>query len=173
MCSPSPSSGTPSPAPSPLERYPGRVLEVVAPLEEFADHTVDPREFFTDLQEIAEGKSGTVFLASIIPPKTKSKTSAKDTTARRLGKAAVKQVPLLPGGLPKLKDLRKELMLVLCVSHTNILSMGALYVDLIEDSLWIEMEFIERSLADVLALVEEGLVSEEKAIARFTGDVRC
>ena len=51
--------------------------------------------------------------------------------------------------------------------------MGALYVDLIEDSLWIEMEFIERSLADVLALVEEGLVSEEKAIARFTGDVRC
>ena len=51
--------------------------------------------------------------------------------------------------------------------------MDALYVDLIEDSLWIEMELMERSLADVLALVEEGLVLEEKVIARFTGDVRC
>ena len=86
---------------------------------------------------------------------------------------AVKQVPLLPGGSPKLKDLRKELLLVSCVSHTNILSMGTLHVDLIEDSLWIEMELIERSLADVLALMEEGVVPEEKAIARFTGDVRC
>ena len=35
------------------------------------------------------------------------------------------------------------------------------------------MELMERSLADVLVLVEEGLVLEEKAIARFSGDVRC
>ncbi|KAL5478822.1 hypothetical protein ACEPAI_2099 [Sanghuangporus weigelae] len=170
----SPSSGTPSPSPSPMDRYRGWVSEVVAPLEEFIDHTVDPRELYTDLQEIAEGESGSVFSATISfppSPKTRSKISVKDTKARSSGKVAVKQVPLLPGGSPKLEDLRKELMLVSRVSHTNILSMDALYVDLVEDSLWIEMELMERSLADVLALVEEGLVLEENVIARFTGDI--
>ncbi|KAL5520452.1 hypothetical protein ACEPAG_9676 [Sanghuangporus baumii] len=170
----SPSSATPSPSPSPMDRYRGWVSEVVAPLEEFIDHTVDPRELYTDLQEIAEGESGSVFSATIVSPpspKTGSKTSVRDAKARSSGKVAVKQVPLLPGGSPKLEDLRKELMLVSRVSHTNILSMDALYVDLVEDSLWIEMELMERSLADVLALVEEGLVLEEKVIARFTGDI--
>ncbi|KAL5498298.1 hypothetical protein ACEPAH_2439 [Sanghuangporus vaninii] len=172
----SPSSGTPSPSPSPspMDRYRGWVSEVVAPLEEFIDHMVDPRELYTDLQEIAEGESGSVFSATVAPPpspKTRSKMSVRDVKARRSGKAAVKQVPLLPGGSPKLEDLRKELMLVSRVSHMNILSMDALYVDLVEDSLWIEMELMERSLADVLALAEEGLVLEEVIIARFTGDI--
>ena len=57
------------------------------------------------------------------------------------------------------------------VRHENILSMDALYVDLQEDSLWIRMELMERSLADVLALVQEGLVLPEVAISRFASDV--
>ena len=57
------------------------------------------------------------------------------------------------------------------VRHENVLSMDALYVDLIEDSLWIEMELMERSLADVLALGEYGLRLDEGAIARFSSDV--
>ncbi len=33
------------------------------------------------------------------------------------------------------------------------------------------MELMERSLADVVALCEEGLVLQERVIARFTNDV--
>jgi len=77
----------------------------------------------------------------------------------------------LPGGSSKLKDLRRELTIVSHIKHENILSMDGLYVDTIDDSLWIKMELMERSLADVLALGEEGLVVPEKVIARFTSDI--
>jgi len=49
--------------------------------------------------------------------------------------------------------------------------MDGLYVDLAEDSLWIKMELMERSLADIVALVEEGISIQEKLIARFASDV--
>ena len=46
-----------------------------------------------------------------------------------------------------------------------------MYVDLVEDSLWISMELMDRSLADVLNLVEEGVRVEEKYISCFAKDV--
>jgi p21-activated kinase 1 len=51
--------------------------------------------------------------------------------------------------------------------------MEAMYVDLQEDALWIRMELMERSLADVVALVEEGHLEriDEKIVARFACDV--
>jgi len=55
--------------------------------------------------------------------------------------------------------------------HEHILGMDAMYVDLVEDSLWIRMELMERSLADVLELVEDGLVLHERTMARFASDV--
>ncbi|EJD05054.1 kinase-like protein [Fomitiporia mediterranea MF3/22] len=167
-------SASATPSPSPLQRYRGWVSEVVAPLEEFIDHSFDPRELFTDLQEIAEGESGSVFSASIVPSppsKSKLKSSTAHISKNESGKVAIKQVPLLPGGSPKLEEMRKELMLMSRVSHEHILSMDALFVDLVEDALWIEMELMERSLADVLGLVEEGLVLEERVFARFATDI--
>lgn len=67
--------------------------------------------------------------------------------------------------------------------HPNVLSLDKLYVDLVEDSLWIGMELMERSLADVLGVsadavemnMEDGdsevLVVGEKMVARFAWDV--
>lgn len=173
------STSSSSSSPSPLMRYRGWVSEVVAPLEEFIDHNSDPRELFKDLREIAEGESGSVFSASVVhvaprpPPKdwkkTSSETEVDDGEVSNL--IAIKNVPLVPGGSQKLEDLRKELLLMSRVRHENILSMDALYVDLQDDSLWIKMELMQRSLADVLALVQDGLVIPEVAIARFASDV--
>ena len=58
------------------------------------------------------------------------------------------------------------------VAHPHVLAMDALYVDLQEDSLWIRMELMSRSVADVIALVEEGVFLNEKAIAQIASDVR-
>ena len=59
------------------------------------------------------------------------------------------------------------------LGHDNILSMDGVYVDLKEDSLWVRMELMERSLADIIGLVGEGLQLQERTIARFTSDVSC
>ena len=149
---------------SPTPRYRGWLSKVVAPLAEFIDETTDPRELFSDLQEIAEAESGSVFAARVAKPKALG--LPPDTTF-----VAIKNVPILPSGSYKLVDLRKELTLIRGVSHENVLTMDALYVDLVEDSLWIRMELMERSLADVVGLVAEGLMVQERMIARFASDV--
>ena len=41
----------------------------------------------------------------------------------------------------------------------------------VEDGLWIRMELMERSLADVVGLVNQGLMVQERMIARFASDV--
>ena len=145
-------------------RYRGWVSEVVAPLEEFINEAMDPREFYTDLQEIAEADSGSVYAARVTRPT--SMGLPIDTTF-----VAIKSVPILPSGSPKLVDLKKELTLMRGLRHENVLSMDELYVDSVEDSLWIRMELMERSLADVVGLVGEGLMVQERMIARFASDV--
>jgi len=50
--------------------------------------------------------------------------------------------------------------------------MDGVYVDLVEDSLWVRMELMERSLADIIGLVGNGLQLQERTIARFASDVR-
>jgi p21-activated kinase 1 len=153
------------PTPPPAAwRYRGWLSEVVAPLEEFIDEATDPRELYYDLQEIAEAESGSIYAARV-------------TTPRALGLSpdiafvAIKNIPISPSGTLKLADLRKELSLTRGVLHENILTMDALYVDLVEDSLWIRMELMERSLADVVGLVANGLMVQERMIARFASDV--
>jgi hypothetical protein len=171
------SSATPL---SPFQRYRGWLSAVVAPLEEFIDEVVDPRDYYQDLLEIAEGESGSVFAATLIghnihklklPPLVK----AKDINSLGNGeqvRVAIKSVAILPSGSPKLVDLQKELSLMRGLGHENILSMDAVYVDLVEDTLWIRMELMERSLADMIQLVENGLMLHDRTIARFASDVR-
>ncbi|THH02628.1 hypothetical protein EW145_g6725 [Phellinidium pouzarii] len=177
LSSPS-SAGTSPSSSSSVPRYRGWVSEVVAPLEEFIDNSIDPRQLFVDMREIAEGESGSVFVATVVarPPKATARGCKSVKTEDVVGenvskKVAIKNVPLLPGGSPKLEDLRKELLLMSNIRHENILSMDGLYVDLVEDSLWIKMELMERSLADMLALAEEGFTLPEEAIARFASDI--
>ncbi|KAH7880500.1 kinase-like protein [Lentinula edodes] len=165
---------------TPNQRYRGWLSEIVKPLEEFIDEPIDPRDYYLDLTEVAEGESGSVYAARIsdnanlarlskLPPLIK----ARDVEGQANGETmfvAIKTVPILPSGSAKLDELRKELNMIRGIMHGNILAMHALYVDSVEDSLWIRMELMERSLADVVVLCEEGLVLQERVIARFTHD---
>ena len=148
-------------------------------MEEYIDETVDPRNHYLDLKEIAEGESGSVFTARLseknahklrLPPLIKAKDS-DDIANGRPVLLAIKSVAIVPSGSPKLLDLKKELVLMRGLWHENVLGMDALYVDLSEDSLWIRMELMERSLADIVGLVGDGLMLQDRMIARFASDV--
>ncbi len=164
---------------SPAQRYPGWLSEVVRPLEEFIDEPVDPREVYLDLQEIAEGESGSVYTATLaddkshrlkLPPLIKAQDNDNAQNGIKT-LVAIKSVAILPSGSEKLADLERELKLLKGLMHPNVLGLDALYVDLQEDSLWIRMELMERSLADVIGLVTEGLMLQERMMARFASDV--
>ena len=177
---PLPSGATASPL-SPFQRYRGWLSEVVAPLEEFIDEAVDPRDYYLDLQEIAEGESGSVYAARLtdknlhklkLPPLIKAR-DGDDSANGRTTLVAIKSVAIMPSGSPKLLDLERELTLMRGLWHDNVLSMDAVYVDLMEDALWIRMELMERSLADLIGLIGNGLMLQERMMARFASDVCC
>ncbi|KJA17839.1 hypothetical protein HYPSUDRAFT_145905 [Hypholoma sublateritium FD-334 SS-4] len=170
--------GTATPL-SPYQQYRGWLSDVVAPLAEFIDDAVEPREHYLDLNEIAEGESGSVFAAVLnpstapklrLPPLVKAR-DADELMAARTVLVAIKSVAIVPAGSPKLVDLHRELVLMRGLGHENILSMDGVYVDLREDSLWVRMELMERSLADIIGLVGEGLQLQERTIARFASDI--
>ena len=200
-------------------RYPAWLAAVVLPLAEFIDDSADPRALFSDLQEIAQGESGSVYSARAVPavapqfrpppprsPAPGSVSSSRSSTPEKEKEkdededvarsqqehelVAIKRVPLLRGGTEKLMDLRRELELVRALRHANVLRMERLYVDVAEECLWIGMELMDRSLADVLAVVGEDVGSDlaaqegdgdsvgsgvveisEKMVARFVWDV--
>lgn len=165
---------------SPVQRYPGWVSDVLseAGLETFVDQKVDPRDYFEGLTEVAEGESGFVYQAKVIRTVPGSKLTKGGPQPGAV--VAIKAVPILPSGSTKLEDLRREVEVMKRVFEddrltgaSHALLMEAMYVDLQEDALWIRMELMERSLADVVALVEEGHLErlDEKAIARFAFDV--
>ncbi|KAM5537386.1 hypothetical protein V8D89_008905 [Ganoderma adspersum] len=159
---PSPSSRSVSPL-SPAPRYPGWLSSVVAPLKTFINDQLDPRDLYTDLREIAEGESGSVFAARVLP-------TAYSPEKEPNSYVAIKNIAILPSGSPKIIDLERELTLLKGLSHRNVLTMDSLYVDLVEDSLWIRMELMERSVADAIALVEEGIDLNEKIMAQVARD---
>ncbi|KAF8496160.1 kinase-like domain-containing protein [Russula emetica] len=147
-------------------RYPSWLAAGVLPLAEFIDDSSDPRALFTDLQEIAQSESGSVYSACATP------TANEGLVQSKQGLVAIKCVPLLRGRTEKLADLRRELELARALRHANVLRMERLYVDVAEESLWIGMELMDRSLADVLAVVGEEVVEiSEKMVARFVRDV--
>jgi hypothetical protein len=165
---------------SPFQQYRGWLSAVVAPLEEFIDEAVDPRDHYLDLTEIAEGESGSVFSACLnpltaselrLPPAIKAKDE-EEISREQLKFVAIKSVAIVPSGSPKLVDLQRELTLMKGLGHDNVLGMDGVYVDLVEDSLWVRMELMERSLADMVELVGDGLMLQDRMLARFASDVR-
>ena len=190
----SPLNGTPhSGGSSPGQRYPGWVSDVLSKvgLEVFVDEKVEPRDYFEGLTEVAEGESGFVYQAKVV------RTVPESRLTRRVPQpgavVAIKAVPILPSGSTKLEDLMREVEAMKKVFEDDrsaaespfssasgssaraghVLIMEAMYVDLQEDALWIRMELMERSLADVVALVEDGHLErmDEKVVARFASDV--
>ena len=179
-------------------RYPAWLAAIVLPLVEFIDDAADPRAIFTDLQEIAQGESGSVYAAHAVPavaqqfqpmtPRSPSRRLSQECKicekdkdkedCEGTARVAIKRVLIPRGGSEKLTDLRCELELARSLRHANVLRMERLYVDVVEESLWIGMELMDRSLADVLGVVDveavDGsgpVVVSEKMIARFVWDV--
>jgi hypothetical protein len=165
-------------------RYPAWLAAIVLPLAEFIDDAADPHVLFTELQEIAQGESGSVYSAHAAPSVVQqfrplSPRSPTEDSTEGASQVAIKRIPLQRGGTTKLVDLRHELELTRALHHANVLRMERLYVDVAEESLWIGMELLDRSLADVLAVVggepEEGagapIEISEKMVARFMWDV--
>ncbi|KAI0282000.1 kinase-like domain-containing protein [Russula aff. rugulosa BPL654] len=185
----SPPSEQDGPVLETTSRYPSWLADGVLPLAEFIDDSSDPRALFTDLQEIAQGESGSVYSACATPtiasqfqPPTptsplseifpKEDGADEGFAQSKRGLVAIKCVPLLRGRTEKLADLRRELELAHALRHANVLRMERLYVDVAEESLWIGMELMDRSLADVLAVVGEEVVEmSETMVARFVRDV--
>ncbi|KAJ7270952.1 kinase-like domain-containing protein [Mycena rebaudengoi] len=150
---------------TPAHRYAGWVATAVAPLEEFIDEPIDPRDVYVGLREIAEGESGSVYAAELAP----------GAPVHRLRLPPLVKARDLAGvekGGRKLVDVRRELEVLRGLWCEHILGMDALYVDLVDDALWIRMELMERSLADMVGLVEEGLrLQDPRIIARFASDM--
>ncbi|KAL4065517.1 kinase-like domain-containing protein [Scleroderma yunnanense] len=201
-------------AQNPSSLRPNTPYPLLSPLHGFIS-PLDPSALFTDLVEIAEGESGSVYAARV--PSASSSTEYSSTFERPVpagtSHVAIKRIPFppalssctsssagsteSPAGADesllrvKISSLLHELMLLKNVEHEHILLLDDLYVHTSTDaangnespeenanksialdtSLWIRMELMERSLADVIALVAEGLALQERMVARFTSDV--
>ncbi|KIK92281.1 hypothetical protein PAXRUDRAFT_147672 [Paxillus rubicundulus Ve08.2h10] len=162
---------------------------------------LDPTSCFTDLVEIAEGESGSVFAARVSPSPTDFQSQARrqEGTERPIpagtSHLAIKRISLPPplfASSPiedsplssKLSSLLHELVLLKDLNHEHLLLLDAVYVgpssddddgagsaSALDTSLWIRMELMERSLADVVGLVGDGLALQERMVARFASDV--
>ncbi|KAG8215493.1 kinase-like domain-containing protein [Butyriboletus roseoflavus] len=161
----------------------------------------NPTTCFTNLVEIAEGESGSVFAACVVSPfaDIQSHEGQQESTERPIppdtSDVAIKRIPLPPlASSPSLSDnspLSNKLVSVLhelCVlknlDHEHLLLLDAVYVgsnsggeeddesaSTVDTSLWIRMELMERSLADVIGLVAEGLALQERLVGRFASDI--
>ncbi|XP_006455766.1 hypothetical protein AGABI2DRAFT_153572 [Agaricus bisporus var. bisporus H97] len=172
---------------TPGQRYPGWLSVVVEPLSSFIDEAIEPRDHYVDLQEIAEGESGSIFAARVVADganKLRLPEHIRSRDAEEFKKSnpvlvAIKIITTAPHSpdqewtpeAQKLVDLERELTLMKGLWHENILGLDALYVDLTEDTLWVRMELMERSLADIVGLVVDGLMLQDRMIARFARDV--
>lgn len=146
--------------------------QLFAPLNPYLSAT-DPLVRFSDLTQVAEGQWGPVYAARAREADTsvsgKSSSSGSSTASRFGTLIAVKTIKVEEEGSPKVAALASELAVMANVRHEHVLFATGLFVS--EDTLWVEMELMERSLADMLPLVEEGLVVSEPEVARFASDV--
>ncbi|KAF8163914.1 kinase-like domain-containing protein [Mycena galopus ATCC 62051] len=169
-----------TPATLPATRYQGWVESALSPFTGLIDISVNPRDYYVDLQEIAEGPGGTTLYVARLadPPRDDPMLPAhikeQDQQARlahRTTIVAIKSVPILPSGNAKLGEVLRELSIMHDLRCENILKLDSLYVDAMEDALWIRMEFMTRSLSSVIELSRAGLSLPDKVIAGCTKDI--
>jgi hypothetical protein len=164
----------------PANQYQGWVASALSPLSGFIERSTNPRDYYLDLKEIAYGSSGTtVYVARLadipldhlkLPIQVKER-DRQDRLAQRPTFVAIKSVPIMPSGSAELTEVLHELCIMRDLRCANILSMDALYVDPVEDALWIRMELMTRSLASIIELRKVGLVLSDRNIAGCTKDV--
>ncbi|KAJ7249864.1 kinase-like domain-containing protein, partial [Mycena rebaudengoi] len=160
--------------------YDGWVSEVISPLREFIDGPINPRDYYLDLQEISESSGGSIiYVARLaesnrehlrLPRRVKEKDHS-DVISRRTTFVAIKSIPIMPTGSSKLAELLRELCFMRDLSSDHLVGMDALYLDPIDDALWIRMELMTRSLSSVVQLNSEGLVLADRQISACTRDI--
>ncbi|KAH7882793.1 kinase-like domain-containing protein [Phlebopus sp. FC_14] len=159
---------------------------------------IDPIPYFTDLVEIAEGESGSVYAARVSASAMPEIRSAGEREIQAgTSHVAIKRI-ILPSSptldpaststddsplVSKVSSLLHELTLLKGIEHEHLLLLDAVYATsndadtagqastAVDSSLWIRMELMERSLADVIGLVSEGLALQERMVGRFASDV--
>jgi hypothetical protein len=174
-------SGIPSSVGRAEEWTMSTVESSLSPFSGFIDISINPRDYYLDLREIAEGPGGTIIYVArladfptnglMLPVHIKT----QDQQNRLSGRAtlvAIKSVPILPSGNAKLTEVLHELTLMHDLHCENILTMDALYVDPMENTLWIRMELMTRSLSSIINLSKAGLKLLDQTIAGCTKDVR-
>ena len=111
----------------------------------------DPTTIYTDLTLIAEGESGPIF-------------AAKHITSKRM--VAIKQIAVT--AQDKLSKIRNELTTMKMSRHPNVVEFISCYRH--EKDLWVVMEYMDVSLADIISL-DEGPRMREEQIARIARDI--
>ncbi|KAF8146828.1 kinase-like domain-containing protein [Mycena galopus ATCC 62051] len=165
----------------PVARYQSWLESAISPFTGFIDILINPREYYLDLEEIAEcpGGTATLYVArladclddSLALPAHVKEQDRQDRLAQRTTFVAIKSVPILPSGNAKLDEVLHELSIMRDLRCENVLSMDALYVDPEEDALWIRMELMARSLLGIIELSKAGLTLSDRIIAGFTKDI--
>ncbi|KAJ7062348.1 kinase-like domain-containing protein [Mycena amicta] len=150
--------------------YNGWVSTVIEPLDEFIDRHVNPRQLFHRLRKIAEGSSGSVVYEARL-----GDDDDMDTHPAAPSFVAIKSVPIVPGpgGVnAKMGEILRNVKLMQRIPPSeHILRLDALYVDSVDDALWIQMGFMNRSLASVISLIERGLRLSDRVIAGCAKDI--
>jgi hypothetical protein len=150
-----------------------RSRRIFEPLNPYLSAT-DPMVRFSDLTQVAEGQSGPVYAARAKDASNSISGSSNPSSARFGALVAVKTIKIKEESdgapAPRVVALAEEMRVMKDVQHEHILTSAGLFVN--GDTLWIEMELMERSLADMLPLIDEGLIVAEPEVARFASDVR-
>lgn len=175
-------SASPDPPYSAMSLVDEATSKLLEPVAEFV-LPGDPRHIFGEMHLVAEGESGGIFAAKVLgdagTPVTStsnwSRTTSSSISSLIGSVVAIKRMRVCDETGPRIKTLQHELsVLSACGQHANILTYGGMWLG--NDpyvELWLQMELMERSLADLIALFQEGLSIEERHVARFAYDAAC
>ncbi|KAF7329372.1 Kinase-like protein [Mycena kentingensis (nom. inval.)] len=150
----------------PMEiEYDDWVSSAIAPLDEFIDRTVNPRQRFAHMREIAEGSSGTVVYEAHFADDPESGEQCEYEPV------AIRSVPIDTEG-SKLGEILHEMEVMRDVpASEHILRTDAIYVDTVDDALWVQTELANRTLASVFELIAAGLRVSDRVIAGCARDI--
>ncbi|KAI9244800.1 kinase-like domain-containing protein [Sporodiniella umbellata] len=120
-------------------------------LDSIIDSKTDPTALYTDLILIAEGESGPMF-------------AAKHMNSQRV--VAIKKISY--EAKEKINKIKNELLAMKMSRHPNIVELISCYST--KDEVWVVMECMDVSLADVIAINSEGHLKETH-IRRVVRDI--
>lgn len=120
-------------------------------IDDIAD-SADPNTIYTDLILIAEGESGPMY-------------AAKHILSKKI--VAIKKIPHT--AKEKLSKIRNELTTMKMSRHPNVVEFIACYTT--KEDIWVVMECMDVSLADIISIDPEAPRMSEEQIGRVARDI--